>query len=141
MKEEQNIDTSIDLELDPYFLIMNAMIYINTCKYQTRQGVFFDFISTPSIPINEKCKYFNQKLSTKFKIFSISNISIYTCRERTNAKQKDVVSTINNYLRPIKKLCKLNDIFKVRQDNQQSAQRKKIFRENMTINVPTARNY
>jgi integrase len=99
------------MELDPYLLFINSIRSEQTKrKYQGRLNTFFDFIALPNVSQAERCKVFidkskenpNYPLNCSFKF-------IMHLKERMDRKEI-VVSTINNYLKPIKLLCKINDI-------------------------------
>jgi hypothetical protein len=48
-----------DMELDPYLLFINAIMSVQTqIKYKARLNIFFDFISLPDGPLNERCEIF-----------------------------------------------------------------------------------
>ena len=97
--------------MKPFELFINAIRSGQTReKYQSRLQSFFDFIPLPKNHLNERCKIFiansqqnkNYPLTTAFKF-------ILHQKERLN-RNKIVVSTIHNYLKPIKLLCSMKDI-------------------------------
>ena len=104
-------DSEKDMDLDPYALFENAIRSPQTlAKYQGRLNTFFDFISIPSGPINERCNIFigNCQQNPKYALYHI--FKFVTHLKEKMASKKIVVATINNYIKPIKKLCKVNDI-------------------------------
>jgi len=99
------------MELDPFLLFINSIRSNQTKqKYQSRLTTFFNFIALPNATLDERCKIFidkskensNYPLSCSFKF-------IIYLKERMERKEI-VVSTIYNYLKPIKLLCEMNDI-------------------------------
>jgi len=107
------IMTTLDgsMELDLYLLFINSINSEQTKrKYQGRLNIFFDFIALPKGNQTERCKIFidkckensNYPLNCAFKF-------IMHLKERMERKEI-VVSTIYNYLKPIKLLCEMNDI-------------------------------
>lgn len=108
---EDNTDIDMDMELDPYLLFKNSIRSpLTLVKYQARLNAFFDFICIPNGPINERCNIFikNCQQNSKYPLHHVFRF-VLSKKEQMQSK-KIVVSTINNYLKPIKKLCKLNDI-------------------------------
>jgi hypothetical protein len=107
--EEQDYESSMDL--DPFSLFINAIRAEQTKrKYQARLNTFFDYISIPTTNLEEKCKIFikNYQDNPKYVMNSIFRFIIHL-KERMNRKEI-VVSTIYNYLKPIKLFCDMNDI-------------------------------
>ncbi len=99
------------MELGPYLLFINSVRSEQTKrKYQGRLNTFFDFIALPNVTQAERCNIFidkskenpNYPLNCAFKF-------IIHLKERMDRKEI-VVSTIYNYLKPIKLLCEMNDI-------------------------------
>ena len=99
------------MELDPYLLFINSIRSEETKrKYLGRLITFFDFIALPKGSQTERCKIFidkskgnpNYPLNCAFKF-------IIHLKERMDRKEI-VVSTIDNYFKPIKLLCGMNDI-------------------------------
>ena len=99
------------MELDPFLLFINAIRSEQTRrKYLGRLNTFFDFIPLPNVSQSERCKIFidsckkspNYPLNCTFKF-------IIHLKERME-RNEIVVSTIYNYLKPIKLLCDMNDI-------------------------------
>jgi site-specific recombinase XerC len=100
------------MELDP-FLLFNSALRSNQTKekYQRRLDIFFDFIALPKCSLNERCRIFienSKKNPTTYPINCVFKFIMYQ-KERLQNKEI-VVSTIYNYLKPIKLLCEMNDI-------------------------------
>ncbi len=105
------IDDDNLIELDPFLLFVNSIRSNQTRqKYQSKLNTFFNFIALPDAALDERCKIFidhcrttpNYPLNCSFKF-------IIYLKERMERKEI-VVSTIYNYLKPIKLLCEINDI-------------------------------
>jgi integrase len=99
------------MELDPFLLFTSAIRSNQTRrKYQRRLNIFFDFIALPGPNLNERCKIFvkNSKENPSYPLNTVFRFIMYQ-KERMQ-KKEIVVSTIHNYLKPIKLLCVMNDI-------------------------------
>src|SRR6476469_3243929 len=111
---ERQEDFKSSMEIDPFLLFINAIRADQTRrKYQARLNTFFDYISIPKTNLEERCKIFvnncndngsNPKYATNCVFRFIVHL-----KERMNRKEI-VVSTIYNYLKPIKLFCEMNDI-------------------------------
>ena len=67
-------NTDIDMELEPYLLFKNSIRSpLTLVKYQARLNTFFDFISIPSGPINERCNIFikNAQQNPKYPLYHV----------------------------------------------------------------------
>lgn len=120
------MDNSMDL--DPYLLFINAIRSpLTRQKYFGRLNTFFDFILIPKGNLDERCKIFvkNSIDNQKYPLNCVYRFVIHL-KEKME-KGEIVVSTIYNYLKPIKLLCEINDI---------SVKWKKI-----TIGLPKERKY
>jgi integrase len=109
VKEQEDFESS--MELDAFSLFINAIRAEQTRrKYQARLNTFFNFISIPDINLQERCKIFvkNCQSNPKYAVNSVFRFIIHL-KERMNRKEI-VVSTIYNYLKPIKLFCEMNDI-------------------------------
>lgn len=99
--------------LDPYSLSINAIRADQTkSKFQARLNTFFDYISIPNTNFQEKCKIFvkNCHDNPYYTISCIFRFIIHL-KDRMN-KKEIVVSTIYNYLKPIKLFCEMYDDIK-----------------------------
>ncbi|MER5191079.1 MAG: hypothetical protein ABJB76_05170 [Candidatus Nitrosocosmicus sp.] len=99
------------MELDPFLLFTSAIRSNQTKeKYQRRLDIFFDFIVLPKANLNERCMIFikNSKENSAYPLNSVFRFIMHQ-KERLR-KKEIVVSTIHNYLKPIKLLCEMNDI-------------------------------
>ena len=111
VEEQEKQDYESSMELDPFSLFINAIRAEQTRrKYRARLNTFFEFISIPNTNIEERCKIFlkNCQGNPKYAMNSIFRFIIHL-KERMNRKEI-VVSTIYNYLKPIKLFCEMNDI-------------------------------
>jgi integrase len=110
-QQEQKDNYESSMELDPFTLFINAIRADQTRrKYQARLNTFFDFISIPNTNLDERCKIFitNCHNNTKYATSCVFRFIVHL-KERMN-KKEIVVSTIYNYLKPIKLFCEMNDI-------------------------------
>jgi hypothetical protein len=102
--EEEDYESS--MEIDPFSLFTNAIRAEQTKrKYQARLNTFFNYILIPNTNLDEKCKIFIKNClgNPKYVMNSIFRFIIYL-KERMQRKEIDV-STIYNYLKPIKLFC------------------------------------
>ena len=110
-KEEQDYEASF--ELYPFSLFINAIRADQTRrKYQALLNTFFDYISIPNTNLEERCKIFVKNCHRGGNTKCVTNCVfryIVHLKERMNRKEI-VVSTIYNYLKPIKLFCEMNDI-------------------------------
>jgi integrase len=110
-KEGEAQDFESSMELDPFTLFINAIRAEQTRrKYQARLNTFFNYISISGKNLEEKCDIFvkNCHGNPKYAMNSLFKFIIHL-KERMNRKEI-VVSTIYNYLKPIKVFCDMNDI-------------------------------
>jgi integrase len=110
-EEEEVQDFESSMELDPFSLFINAIRAEQTRrKYQSRLNTFFDYISLPDTNLKERCNLFvkNCPGNPKYAMNSVFKFIVHL-KERMNRKEI-VVSTIYNYLKPIKVFCEMNDI-------------------------------
>src|SRR5690242_18694326 len=108
---EEDFESS--MELDPFSLFINAIRAEQTRrKYQARLNTFFDYISIPNSNLEERCKIFVKNChdngNSKYAINCVFRFIVHL-KERMN-KKEIVVSTIYNYLKPIKLFCEMNNI-------------------------------
>ena len=99
------------MEIEPFELFINAIRSSQTRKkYQSRLQSFFDFIPLPKTHLNERCKMFiaNSQQNKNYPMTTAFKFILYQ-KERLN-RHEIVVSTIHNYLKPIKLLCSMNDV-------------------------------
>ena len=114
---DDNISSIMDttnesfMEIEPFDLFINAIGSSQTQeKYQNRLQSFFDFISLPKTDLNERCKMFIAK-SQQNKNYPLAAAFRFTLHQKERLRRNEiVVSTIHNYLKPIKLLCSMNDI-------------------------------
>jgi hypothetical protein len=79
-------------------------------KYQGRSGVFFDFIALPKVSLEERCKIF-LKDSQENVIYPLNTDFQFILYQKERLQRYEIdVSTIRNYLKPIKLLFSMNDI-------------------------------
>jgi hypothetical protein len=111
-QEQRNFENSF--ELDPFSLFINAIRAEQTRrKYQARFNTFFDFISISNKNLEERCKIFVNNCrggnsdNTKYATNCVFRFIVHL-KEMMN-KKEIVVSTIYNYLKPIKLFCEMND--------------------------------
>jgi len=99
------------MELDPYSLFINAKRADQTKrKYQACLNTFFDYISIPDKNLKERCKVFIQNCHGNPK-YAMNSVFRFVIRLKERMQRKEiVVSTICNYLKPIKLFCEMNDI-------------------------------
>ena len=100
-----------EMDLDPYLLLVNVIRSpLTQQKYFGRLNSFFEFILIPAGALEERCKTFVSKCNENPK-YSLNSIYrfVINLKERMQ-KGEIVVSTIYNYLKPIKLLCEINDI-------------------------------
>ena len=112
-QQVQAQDFESSMELDPFSLFINAIRAEQTRrKYQARLNTFFDYISIPNSNLEERCKIFVKNChdngNSKYAINCVFRFIVHL-KERMNRKEI-VVSTIYNYLKPIKLFCEMNDI-------------------------------
>lgn len=99
------------LDLDPYLLFVNSIRSpLTRQKYFGRLNSFFDFIQLPEGPLDERCRTFikNCNENTNYSLNCTYRFVIHL--KGKMEKNEIVVSTIFNYLKPIKLLCDINDI-------------------------------
>ena len=107
--KEEDYESSMDL--NPFSLFTNAIRAEQTRrKYHARLNTFFDHISIPRENIEERSKMFIMKChgNSKYAMNCIFRFIIHL-KERMQRKEI-VVSTIYNYLKPIRLFCEMNDI-------------------------------
>jgi hypothetical protein len=112
--QNNNIDTmaiskSVDneyMDLDPYLMFSNAIRSpLTRQKYKGRLRYFFDFITIPDAPIEERCKIFVNNCNKKDG-YALNSIFRYVIFLKGRIEKKEiVVSTLHNHLKPIKLLC------------------------------------
>ncbi len=111
--DNNNIRLSVNelQDLDPFMLYTNSIRSSETReKYRRRLKVFFDFIKLPNISFEERCDIFVQN-SKNNPNFALNYSFRFIVFQKSRLERKEiVVSTIYNYLKPIKLLCKINDI-------------------------------
>ncbi len=103
--------TDTEMDLDPYLLFLNAIRSTLTKeKYQSRLTSFFNFIVLPQVSLNERCKIFINK-SKDNPYYTLNCVFKFVIFLKGRMERKEiVVSTIYNYLKPIKLLCEMNDV-------------------------------
>ncbi len=98
-------------DLEPFLLYINAIRSGETReKYQRRLKIFFDFIQLPNLTLQYRCNIFvhNSKNNPDF---ALNNSFRFVVFQKSRLEKKEImVGTIYNYLKPIKLLCKINDI-------------------------------
>lgn len=99
------------IDLDPFLLYTNAIRSTETReKYQRRLKSFFDFIELPDLDFEKRCRLFieNSKNNSNYALTHSFRFILF---QKSRLEKKEiVVSTLYNYLKPIKLLCKINDI-------------------------------
>ena len=93
------------MELDPFLLFVNSIRSNQTRqKYQSRLTTFFNFIALPDATLDKRCKIFidNCRSNPRYPLNCTFRF-IVNLKERMERKEI-VVSTIYNYLKPIKLL-------------------------------------
>jgi integrase len=105
----QQVDEMMDL--DPFELYVNAIRSEETReKYHRRLRVFFDFIQLPDVSFDDRCRLFVNSSKENPK-YTLMNTFKFVLFQKSRLEKKEiVVSTIYNYLKPIKLLCKINDL-------------------------------
>lgn len=99
------------MELDPFLLLINSIRSNQTRqKYQSRLTTFFDFIELPDAPLEERCKIFIDKSKENPNYPLNCSFKFIVYLKEIMERKEIVVSTIYNYLKPIKLLCEINDI-------------------------------
>lgn len=101
-----------EMDLDPYLLFVNAIRSpLTRQKYFGRLNSFFDFILIPTGKLDMRCKIFVSKCSEnpKYPLNCVYRFVIHL-KEKMQ-KGEIVVSTIYNYLKPIKLLCSIKALF------------------------------
>ncbi len=90
-------------DLEPFLLYINAIRSGETReKYQRRLKIFFDFIQLPNLTFQERCNIF-VKNSKKNPNFALNNSFRFVVLQKSRLERKEImVSTIYNYLKPIK---------------------------------------
>jgi integrase len=99
------------MEMEPFELFINAIRSSQTReKYQSRLQSFFDFILLPKTDLNERCRIFVAN-SQQNKNYPLTAAFKFILHQKERLRRNEiVVSTIHNYLKPIKLLCSMNDI-------------------------------
>jgi len=129
-KEKQDNYESF-MEMIPSFFINAIRTEQTRRKYQARLNTFFDYISLPNSNLEERCKICIKNChdngNSKYAINCVSRFIVHL-KERMNRKEI-VVSTIYNYLKPIKLFCEMNDIeIKWKKINLGSQKKKNMLR-------------
>jgi integrase len=99
------------LDLDPYLLFVNSIRSpLTRKKYFGRLNAFYDFIQIPDGSMEERCRIFikNCNENPKYPLNCVYRFIIHL--KGKMEKNEIEVSTILNYLKPIKLLCGINDI-------------------------------
>jgi len=100
------------MELDPFLLFTSAIRSNQTKeKYQRRLDIFFDFIALPKGSLKERCVIFIKNSKENPTYYPLNSVFRFIMYQKERLQKKEiVVSTIHNYLKPIKLLCEMNDI-------------------------------
>ncbi|MDR4492628.1 MAG: hypothetical protein R2685_17330 [Candidatus Nitrosocosmicus sp.] len=107
-----NKDMAYELiDLDPFLLYTNAIRSTETKeKYQRRLKSFFDFIGLPDLDFEKRCRIFIENSRSNSNYAMTHSFRFVLFQKSRLEKKEIVVSTLHNYLKPIKLLCKINDI-------------------------------
>lgn len=99
------------LDLDPYLLFVNSIRSpLTRQKYFGRLNAFFDFIQIPEKSLEKRCKIFINNCNEN-PTYPLNCVYRFVIHLKVKMERKEiVVSTIYNYLKPIKLLCEINDI-------------------------------
>lgn len=98
-------------DLDPFLLYTNAIRSMETReKYLRRLTSFFDFIELPDVGFEKRCRLFIENSKNKSNYALAHSFRFILFQKSRLEKKEIVVSTLYNYLKPIKLLCKINDI-------------------------------
>lgn len=99
------------LDLDPYLLFVNSIRSpLTRKKYFGRLDTFYDIIQIPDGSMEDRCRIFikNCNENPKYPLNCVYRFIIHL--KGKMEKNEIEVSTILNYLKPIKLLCGINDI-------------------------------
>jgi len=99
------------MDLDPYLLFSNAIRSpLTRQKYNGRLSSFFDFISLPPSRLEDRCRIFVQNCHGN-SAYAITWAFKFVVFFKVRMEKKEIeVSTLYNYLKPIKLLCEMNHV-------------------------------
>jgi len=99
------------MDLDPYELYVNAIRSEETKeKYHRRLRIFFDYVQLPDMRFENRCRLFIKNCEDNPNYALMNSFKFVLFQKSRLDKKEIVVSTIYNYLKPIKLLCKINDV-------------------------------